>query len=139
MLSTEKGPNPELQVFQKKMVALAGLLQCQVASIATACHDRGLIALDEMTIITNPGAMHSKYSIDKILTDVGQKIKEDPKNLELFVASVLEPMGKFADNLVCSLSKYATIVIIMIMNYCRLDFSPTHRKTCVILGRQLQE
>ena len=105
MLRTETGQNSVQRVFQKNMVAMTGLLQSQVSSFAVACHSRGLINLVEMTAITNPGSAHSKYCMERILTDVGQKIKEDPENLEVFITSVLEPMGSFVDNLVHSLSK----------------------------------
>ena len=102
---TETGQNSVVKVFQKNMVPLAGLLQGQVCSIAMACHSRGLITLDEMTTITNPGSAHSKYCMERILSDVQQKIQEDPENLEVFITSVLEPMGNFADDLVQSLSE----------------------------------
>ena len=36
---------------------------------------------------------------------VGEKIKQDPKNLEVFIEAVLEPMVGFADDLITKLRK----------------------------------
>lgn len=55
-----------------------------------------------MSRLTNASAGHAQNYIDQVLQEIEKKINEAPENLELFITSVLEPMGKYAE---CMINK----------------------------------
>ena len=104
-LSKQKGKTPHLSVFRKNMVTISGTLESGVSTLATQCYSQGLINEKQRATLTNADAVNTQRYICLVLEQVEKTIVEDPENLELFITSVLEPMGGFADNLISKLRK----------------------------------
>ena len=106
LLQEETRSYPEKRVFQGKMFAIATLLEGCLGTVSTECLARGLIEHEAYEQTTFAGSRHTSHYIREILRAVGIKIKEDPRNFEVFVDQVLATMGGFTDSLVTQLSEY---------------------------------
>lgn len=94
-----------MAVFQKHMRAMSGMLKGGLTALATQCHAEGLIDAQQMATLTNADAVNTQRHICTVLQQIENKIAEDPDNLEIFIETVLEPMGKYADGLISQLRK----------------------------------
>ena len=104
-MKQEKRRNPELKVFQGMTNTIADLLVGCLKTVSDECLDRGLIARETYNRIVYGDAEHASTYIRKILSTITDKIKENPKNLEIFIRAVLEPMGHYAAELITNLRK----------------------------------
>ena len=104
-LRNQKGKTPHLTVFRKNIVAMSGMLQGGLGNLATQCYAEGLIDAKQMATLTNADAVNTQRHICQVLEQIEKAIIQDPENLELFITSVLEPMGKYADRLIGKLRK----------------------------------
>ena len=104
-LSNQQGKTPHLTVFRKNIVAICGTLQGGLTTLATLCHSDGLIDSKQMATLTNADAVSTQRYICMVLEQIEKEIVDDPNNLEVFIESVLEPMGKYADKLISKLRK----------------------------------
>ena len=104
------------------MVVMSGLLQGGISDLATRCFAEALISSKQMATLTNADAVNTQRYICQVLEQIEKKIAHDPDNLELFITSVLEPMGAFADKLISQLRKlHNSLLVSLLMHILLID------------------
>lgn len=111
LLQEEKSDNPEVSVFQKKIFAIASLIENSLGTVSSECLSRGIIGQETFSLMSSSSAGHTSHYIKKVMSVIGVKIQEDPDNLELFVEKVLAMMGGFTDTLIAQLSECGVLLM----------------------------
>ena len=87
------------------MYAMPALLEGSLGRVSDECRQRYLISQETYHKTVDAAAGHATHHIFQILLQIEQQIDQDPKNLEVFIKAVLEPMGDYAAKLITKLRK----------------------------------